>query len=92
MFNNIRFKKARKHSGQSTVEYIILVTAVIGVIILFMTGPNSKFGSKMGNTLEVTANQIKDKSEELAESHTGGVITNETSKVLVDPTSTNLFR
>ena len=70
MLNNLRFKKAREQSGQSTVEYIILVTAVIGVIILFMIAPGSLFKTKMTNTLEQTMNSIQSKSDDLAGSHT----------------------
>ena len=34
------FNKRNKRKGQSTVEYIILVTAVIGVAIAFLLTPN----------------------------------------------------
>jgi hypothetical protein len=41
----------KKKKGQSTVEYIILVTAVIAVIILFVVNPNSPFRTRMNDTL-----------------------------------------
>jgi hypothetical protein len=42
----------KKEKGQSTVEYIILVSAVIAVLIGFMiTGGNGTFGQKMNETL-----------------------------------------
>jgi hypothetical protein len=41
----------KKKKGQSTVEYIILVTAVIAVIILFTVTTSSPFRTKVGNTL-----------------------------------------
>ena len=75
MFNNSgrvrkQFGQTLRHcSGQSTVEYIILVTAVMGVIILFMTGNNNLFQGKLTNVLSETTNQIKDKSETLSDSH-----------------------
>jgi len=69
MFNNIRFKKAREQSAQSTVEYIVLVTAVLGVIILFMNGTKSSFSTKLNSTLDETTNQITKKSSILSESH-----------------------
>ena len=41
----------KKKKGQSTVEYIILVTAVIAVIIFFVVNPNAPFRAKMNSTL-----------------------------------------
>ena len=42
----------KKKKGQSTVEYIILVTAVIAVIIFFVVnGDTSPFRTKMNQTL-----------------------------------------
>jgi hypothetical protein len=40
----------KKKKGQSTVEYIILVTAVIAVIIFFTVNANSPFRTRLGNT------------------------------------------
>lgn len=41
----------KKKKGQSTVEYIILVTAVLAAIILFVANPGSPFRSRLDNTL-----------------------------------------
>jgi hypothetical protein len=41
----------KKKKGQSTVEYIILVTAVIAVVIVFVVNGNSPFRQKMNQTL-----------------------------------------
>jgi hypothetical protein len=41
----------KKKKGQSTVEYIILVTAVIAVIIFFVVNGNSPFRQRMNSTL-----------------------------------------
>jgi hypothetical protein len=41
----------KKKKGQSTVEYIILVTAVIAVVIFFVVNDNSPFRQKMNATL-----------------------------------------
>ena len=41
----------KKKKGQSTVEYIILVTAVVAVILVFSVAPGSPFRTKLGNTL-----------------------------------------
>jgi hypothetical protein len=48
----------RAHKGQSTVEYILLVTAVIGVIILFTTGPNNLFQSRLANVFNSTTQDM----------------------------------
>ena len=90
MFKHIAITRVRGQSGQSTVEYIILVTAVVGVIILFMTGQNSLFSQKMSNTLGTTTNQIKDKADVLSESHNTDPMNHEDSKITVDPTQ-NIF-
>ena len=37
--------------GQSTVEYIVLVTAVVLVMILFLVGDQSPFKSKLTGTV-----------------------------------------
>jgi len=41
----------KKKKGQSTVEYIILVTAVIAVVIFFVVNGNSPFRQKLNQTL-----------------------------------------
>lgn len=40
--------------GQSTVEYILLVTAVLAVVIALTTGSNSSFQRKLTNATETT--------------------------------------
>jgi hypothetical protein len=45
----------RQQSAQSTVEYILLVTAVITVVILFTTNNREGgFQSRLGNVLNQT--------------------------------------
>jgi Flp pilus assembly pilin Flp len=46
----------RAHQGQSTVEYILLVTAVVTVVVLFTTGNGNLFQSRL-NTVFNTATQ-----------------------------------
>ena len=41
----------KKKKGQSTVEYIILVTAVVAVVIVFVVNPTSPFRSRLNQTL-----------------------------------------
>ena len=45
--------------GQSTLEYIILVTAVLVVVLSFLLGNNSPFQSKLNKTLNQTT-QVMD--------------------------------
>ena len=76
MLKNIRFQKtcppvgrARAESGQSTVEYIILVTAVIGAIIIFMVKPGNIFQTKVVNTFNQATQDMEDKGAALANTH-----------------------
>ena len=45
-------------AGQSTVEYILLATAVIGVMIVFATSPGTGLQRKLTDTLGTSANTI----------------------------------
>ena len=45
--------KPSKDKAQSTVEYIILVTAVIMVAIAFLTTNTSLFQTRMTNTMDI---------------------------------------
>lgn len=64
-----KYKAARGNSGQSTVEYIVLVTAVIGTIILFMNGPNSVFQKKVNTTLDTATEGMTNRASALDNSH-----------------------
>ena len=44
--------------GQSTVEYIILVAAVIAVAIGFLSGGNGPFQTKLNDTMTTLTNQM----------------------------------
>jgi hypothetical protein len=55
--------------GQSTVEYILLVTAVVGVLIVFLTSSNSPFRTKLGNTYDRVVNDMNIATEILSNSH-----------------------
>ena len=46
----------RKDQGQSTVEYILLVTAVVLVVVLFTTGKDNLFSTRL-NSVFNTATQ-----------------------------------
>ena len=51
-------KRMHLHKGQSTVEYILLVTAVIGVIILFTAGNGSVFQKSMNSVFNTTTQDM----------------------------------
>ncbi|MDO8675289.1 MAG: hypothetical protein Q7K71_04130 [Candidatus Omnitrophota bacterium] len=77
-----------KTKGQSTVEYILLATAVIGAMIFFTTGPNSALTGRLGNTLNSTADSIGSISNRLVNSQ--GATANGVTPapgVTVDPTA-----
>ena len=48
----------RAHKGQSTVEYILLVTAVVAVIILFTVGKTSLFQTRLTNVFNQTSQDM----------------------------------
>lgn len=48
----------KKKKGQSTVEYIILVTAVVAVIILFVANDNSVFRQRVNQTYDIATNEM----------------------------------
>jgi hypothetical protein len=51
--------------GQSTVEYILLVAAVLAVIIALTTGNNSMFQKKLTNTVETTMGGMEKEAAKL---------------------------
>ena len=56
----MQFKKGqtlRRGSGQSTVEYILVVAAVIAVIIAVTTG---SFHTKLTNTIDTATSGMED--------------------------------
>ena len=46
------------HKGQSTVKYILLVTAVVAVIILFTLGKGSLFQTRLTNVFNSTTQDM----------------------------------
>ena len=58
-----------KTKAQSTVEYIVLVAAVITVVILFSTHKDSGLQGKLNQTLCETGEDMTQKGEKLFDSH-----------------------
>ena len=74
-------------AGQSTVEYIVLVTAVLGAVILFLNGPTSPFRDKltksmttMTSHMETMANRIQNSTPSASPTDTSS-----TPKSTIDP-------
>lgn len=65
MCNQHRGHRGRSRKGQSTVEYIVLVTAVLSVAILFMTNKDTGFQKKLNSTLEEVTGQMENMSSRL---------------------------
>lgn len=61
---NTKGQTLRRCLGQSTVEYILLVTAVIAVIITF-TGPAGLFRGRLSNVINQTTNGMGDMADRL---------------------------
>ena len=57
--------------GQSTVEYILLVAAVIAVMIAFTTSPTGGLQSQLNSALGTAATQIGDVGSRLTNSEAG---------------------
>ena len=90
MFRNRKYKTPRSQSGQSTVEYIVLVTAVIGAIILFMNGPNSVFQQKVNTTIDTATEGMTTRATALEGTHNAASF-NATPKITMDPTAAGPF-
>ena len=54
--------------GQSTIEYILLVTAVVAVMIAFTTGSGSIFQKKLTNAVTQTSDGMVGMADRLMNS------------------------
>ncbi len=61
------FRKMRTR-GQGTVEYILLATAVVAVLILFTTSPHAGLRGKLNRTLTSAVDTIGDMGNRLKNS------------------------
>ncbi|MEI6437124.1 MAG: class III signal peptide-containing protein [Candidatus Omnitrophota bacterium] len=53
--------------GQSTLEYIILMTAVVVAIVAFLVSPGSPFKSSLNKTLNTTTGAMETVSGKLTD-------------------------
>ena len=60
----------RNKKGQSTLEYIILVSGVVVVLVAFLvgTGGNSPFQTALNATLDTATDGMEDMADRLANS------------------------
>ena len=65
-------KRMRAHKGQSTVEYILLVTAVIAVIVLFTGGNNSVFQQRLNSVFNTTTQDMLNVASRLQDNAANG--------------------
>jgi len=75
--------------GQSTVEYVLLVTAVVAVMIAFVTNKSGGLQGQLNTTLVNAGNDMATLANSLATSQaTGsGSVTNPASVVVTPPSS-----
>ena len=58
-----------KIKAQSTVEYLLLITAVLGVFIVLLVGQNSIFKQRVTNTFNIAASDMVDIANRLSKTH-----------------------
>lgn len=58
-----------KKNGQSTLEYVLLVTAVIVVIIGLVASPTSPFRTAYNGVMQDSVNSMQSMSGKLSASH-----------------------
>ena len=73
--------------GQSTVEYVLLVTAVLAVIIAFVTSKNGGFQTTLNTTLNTATGDMSTISGTLSGSHQAG---NASTANITPPYSVNV--
>ena len=65
MFNKRKGQQNSPRTGQSTVEYIVLVAAVIAVAIGFMTSQSGPFQTKLNSTMTTVTSQMTNMADRL---------------------------
>jgi len=58
----------KSKKGQSTLEYIILVTGVVAILIAFLTSDQSPFRQAYNNTLRSATNGMENMANRLQQS------------------------
>lgn len=63
-------KKGNGQKGQSTIEYILLVAAIIAIVIAFTVSNNTGLRQHLNGTLDTATNKWKEKETHLDSSMT----------------------
>ncbi len=58
-------KKNEKKKGQSTIEYIVLVTGVIGLLVVFLNPTGGVFSGAYNRALQMGTNGMVDMANRL---------------------------
>ena len=66
---NIVHKIKGRCKGQSTVEYIILVSAVLAVAILFLTNSGTGFQAKLKDSMNAAVDRVGNMTDRMTNSH-----------------------
>ena len=74
-----------KRRGQSTVEYIVLVSAVIAVAVAFFLSPQSGFQNTLNKTYSDATTKIDDRTREVTNMQNGIIGDGQSSKSLDIP-------
>lgn len=54
-----------RKKGQSTVEYVLLVTAVVGVVIVATMGNNNLFSRKLNSTINIVTDGMEKEANKI---------------------------
>ena len=65
---NHKKPRTRKQKGQSTLEYIVLVTGVIAVLLIFLNPTSGPFSTAFNETLTFGTNGMTDMANRLGTS------------------------
>ena len=64
----IKFFNKRRKKGQSTLEYIVLITGVIAILIVFLNPRTGVFNTAFNTTLQTGTNGMTSMANRLATS------------------------
>ena len=76
-----------QQKGQSTVEYIVLVSAVIGVLILFLVNNNSPFRTSLNTTLDTVSRGMTNMADRMNQPIAPANATSPTAAIDTNPTT-----
>lgn len=76
----------KNNRGQSTVEYVLLMTAVVAVIIAMVTSNKGGLQGQLNATLNSAISGVGTMSDRLAVSEPASGASNATSNWVVNPT------